>query len=471
MRSNFVSLLRQNTGIRLTFGFSIIFMVGYGLLFFLSTYLLNTSLQNKEQTLILTKITRYTDFDTKNGYPSLFKLIQSNQDENSKLGLLIQITGIDGKTKLLTTPYNWNGLNTSLDDWVIEPQEGLWFTLKRIGSNSDGEMLITSRILSNDFVIQVGRSMIERDTLISNFQEVFYRFMIPIFFVSVLLGTLLSWRSLRPIRDLIKTVKQIRIGDMDARVPVRNSKNELGELSELFNAMLEKIDALIEGMKESLDNVAHDLRTPLSRMKANLEMALQSPNPEDDREETLVNCVDNVEQISTMLKALLDITKAESGILALNIEKIDINAIIDDTLALYDMVAEEQGIHIEKRLEQDIVVKADKSRLNQVLANLVDNAIKYSLCGSTMTIVSYQNATHAIIEIHDQGIGINHDEQQLIFDRLYRADKSRTKKGLGLGLSIVKAIILAHQGSIDVESEAGKGAIFRISLPCSDGAG
>lgn len=134
----------------------------------------------------------------------------------------------------------------------------------------------------------------------------------------------MSWRSLRPIKDLIKTVKKIKIGDMDVRVPVRNPNNELGELSGLFNTMLEKIDGLIKGMKESLDNVAHDLRTPLSRMRANLEIALQSKDPSENHEETLVNCVKNVERISIMLKVLLDITKAESGIFDLTIEEIDL---------------------------------------------------------------------------------------------------------------------------------------------------
>ncbi len=465
MLSKFLSHIRQNTGVRLTLGFTVIFMAGYILLLYLASYLLSDSLQQKDQTLILAKITRYLETDEKNGVDFLINQIQTDQDENSKLGLLAQITGTDGNTKLITTPYNWSGLDTNLDNWIIVPQEGLWFTLTRTKSDIEEELLLTSRILSNDFVLQIGRSTLERDNLVSNFQEVIYRFMVPIFIFSILFGIMLAWHSLRPIRDLIKTVKQIRIGDMEARVPVRNPKSDLGELSGLFNAMLEKINTLIKSMKESLDNVAHDLRTPLSRMKVNLELVLSTEKSKEEREETLINCVENVEQINTILNALLDITKAESGILTLNKEKEKVKLIIEEVLFLYDLVAEEKEIKIETYFEDDLVIYADKSRLKQVIANLIDNAIKYSAPKTSIKLTSFSEADMAVIEIHDQGIGIDTKEHQLIFDRLYRSDKSRSQKGLGLGLSIVKAIVEAHEGSLEVISSPGQGSIFRILLP------
>ena len=134
-------------------------------------------------------------------------------------------------------------------------------------------------------------------------------------------------------------------------------------------------------------------------------------------------------------------------------------------IALYDLVAEEKEIIFEKQLEQRLSIKADKSRLKQLLANLVDNAIKYSPSGGKVTLKAYQKTESIIIEICDQGMGINNDELELIFDRLYRADKSRSRKGLGLGLSIVKAIVQAHRGKIEVESKMGKGSDFRVIVP------
>ena len=134
-------------------------------------------------------------------------------------------------------------------------------------------------------------------------------------------------------------------------------------------------------------------------------------------------------------------------------------------IALYDLVAEEKEIIFEKQLEQRLSIKADKSRLKQLLANLVDNAIKYSPSGGKVTLKAYQKTESIIIEICDQGMGINNDELELIFDRLYRADKSRSRKGLGLGLSIVKAIVQAHRGKIEVESKMGKGSVFRVIVP------
>ncbi len=465
MRLRPLNRLRLSTGVRLTLGFTVIFTAGYILLLYLASYLLSNSLQQKDQTLILAKITRYLEIDEKSGPDRLLKQIQTDGEENSKLGLLVQVTGTDGQTKLITTPYNWSGLNTKLDDWTIIPREGLWFSLVKGGSDIENELFLTSRILSNDYVLQIGRSTLEIDSSVSNFQGIIYRFMAPIFILSILFGILLAWHSLRPIRDLIKTVKQIRIGDMEARVPVRNPNSELGELSDLFNAMLEKINALIKSMKESLDNVAHDLRTPLSRMKANLELALSSEKSSEEKEETLVTCVENVEQINTMLNALLDITKAESGLLALKNSRVDIRSVVEEVISLYDLVAEDKEIEIETHLEDELLVSADEGRLRQVFANLTDNAIKYSPPKSRTRIVGFSDSTMVVVEVRDQGIGIDTNECELIFDRLYRSDKSRSQKGLGLGLSIVKAIIEAHNGTLEVDSKLGQGSIFRVKLP------
>jgi signal transduction histidine kinase len=199
-------------------------------------------------------------------------------------------------------------------------------------------------------------------------------------------GAFLAFRALRPIRHLICTVQSIEAGSMDARVPTRDTADELDELGRLFNGMLDRIAALIQGMRGALDNVAHDLRTPLARIRGIAELALRSePNPELYRE-ALADCVEEADRLRTMLSTLMDISAAETGALQLASEPAHIAALIEDAVDLYREVAEDKGIAIAISAPQDLWLRADRNRLRQVLANLLDNAIKYTPPGGKVDL-------------------------------------------------------------------------------------
>jgi signal transduction histidine kinase len=252
---------------------------------------------------------------------------------------------------------------------------------------------------------------------------------------------------------------------MNERMPTPYTQDEIGRLTQLFNVMLEKNETLILRMREALDNVAHDLRTPLTRLRGVAELALQGePNTQTYRDAVL-DAMEESDRVLTMLNTLMDISEAETGLMKLDLQPVRLDEVVRDAIELFEFVAQEKRIIVTTALSPDLVVRADRNRLRQVLVNLFDNAIKYSAPGGRVEISAEPRADEWVITVRDTGTGIPDEEIPRIWERLYRGDKSRSQRGLGLGLSLVRAIINAHGGSIEVQSTVGKGSSFVIHLP------
>jgi len=455
--------LIRTTAFRLTLWYSSIFILSSLALFLLAYFLVSSTVRDQDQKMIQLKINEYVLMEQSEGTDALLKEIRQEHPSNRLAGFFVRVADPQNRTLILTVPRRFQKTDFKVLNNKYSGLTGDWLSLQ-MEKGKDVLQVMTGH-LSNGYLLQVGKGPEEREDLLERFREIFGLIMIPVVLIGLAAGAFLAFRSLRPIRDPIHTVRDIDTGKMDARVPSSHTGDELDELVRLFNNMLEKIKTLITGMQDALDNVAHDLRTPVTRLRTVVEMTLQSENDQEALREALMDCAEESERLMTMLNTLLDISEAESGVMRLNIEEVDMAILIKDVTELYQYVAEERQISISSTVPEGLKAHADISHTRQVVANLLDNAIKYSKKGGSIDIKAALKDNELKISVRDNGVGIASGDLPRIFDRLYRGDKSRSRRGLGLGLSLVQAVVHAHKGHIEVHSRPGKGSCFTVCLP------
>jgi signal transduction histidine kinase len=461
-----INRIRKKVGFRLAFWFCAIFILSSLLLFSLGYFLLASSLKRQDRNSIDLKIEELAALYQTSGVNQLKREISIDKKFVKKNPFLIRLADIDNKTIVLSLPYQWleSNLKKLEEGDLIRHKRHIHLPVK----DKRYTMEVKSVLLRNSHILQVGKSSEDRERILGHFREIFYSVMIPLIVLGLAGGVFVAHRSLHPVRNLIATLRDIESGKMHARVEARQTNDELDELITLFNTMLERIESLIRGMRDALDNIAHNLRTPMARFRGIAETALQ-PNPDGQScEEALATCMEESDQILKMLNTLMDISEAEAGTMKLELGDVEVSALIDRVLDLYQYTAEDKGIHFNASVQKDLFIRVDQTRMGQALANLMDNAIKYSPNNSAVDIDAFKEGNQVVIRIMDRGMGIAEDELPRIYDRLFRGRQALNQKGLGLGLNLVKAIIQAHRGRLEVSSQTVKGSTFSIFLPSTD---
>ena len=424
-------------GLRIALWYATLFVLGSIAIVSLTYYLTASSLAQRDHQIIAAKLGEYTTAYARGGVEGLAETVRAEQ-QTAPERLFVRIVTRRSQALVLSNPEGW-----------------------------DPSRLETAELrLPDGTIVQVGKSTEARDDLLARFRAALGLVTLTIVIVALTGGWLATQTAIYPIRRLTMAVRRIiRTGRTDQRVPAAGTGDALDELTVLFNAMLDKIEGLVSAMRGALDNVSHDLRTPLTRLRGTAEMALAAPADIERYREALADCVEESDRVLVMLNTLMDISEAESGAMQLQREPVALTGIVTRAIDLYRDVAEAKGVTLVSEGSDPVSVNGDKTRLEQVAANLIDNAVKYTSAGGRVDVGVRRDGDRAIVEVRDTGIGIPSDELPRIWDRLFRGDTSRTERGLGLGLSFVKAIVEAHGGTVSVTSEAGHGSTFTVALP------
>ena len=290
-------------------------------------------------------------------------------------------------------------------------------------------------------------------------------------------GVFVSRSLLARIEDVNVTSRTIMTGDLSGRIPVTDADDEIDRLAENLNTMLDRIEQLMLGLREVSDNIAHDLKTPLNRLRNRIEGALRQGGGEDTYRDVLERTIEEADDLIKTFNALLSIARLEAGAVGESMEEVEIGALMRDVAELYEPVAEERGVELKTRIPSGIKMRADRQLLGQALANLIDNAIKYGASerpngGSgrapSISISAKKQANRLEISVADRGPGIPKADRARVLERFVRLEQSRTPPGSGLGLSLVAAVAHLHGGDVWLESNK-PGLRVVLSLPINSG--
>jgi signal transduction histidine kinase len=371
---------------------------------------------------------------------------------------------------LLTGPL-YRPLAGNLEVWPKEPEirDG-WaeIQLHRKDDPADRAHTIRARLfdLAGGFHLLVGRDTAERGDFRRIMEEGIAWALIPILLVGLGSGILVGRYALRRVDAVAATSREIVKGDLTRRVPLSGSGDEFDRLARTINDMLEQIDMLMTGMRVVTDSLAHDLRSPMTRAKGSIELALRKETGTDSYRHALEQTNAELDTILRTFEALINIAEAEAGVNRLTLTALDLSGLAFDMFDLYQPIAEEAGFELTAEIGDDISVSGNRQMLGQAIANLLDNAVKFSPHGGRIAISLKKTGRQPNLCIADCGPGIPAEDRNRVLDRFVRLDGSRTAPGSGLGLSLVAAVARLHGAKLNL-GDNQPGLIATLTFPAN----
>ena len=450
---------------RLTLRYALAFVTFVAAGFLVLYFALNSILDQHKDEDLEEDVAEFRNFYEANGLERVKSEILREVKTSDKRDVFIRLLDRDGKTLFSSDLTYWQTLTTRENAVQrVLTGSGPVFMTEKV-ARQEYKTRVVYGLLAPDIVYHAGETTEEKEELLDLLLGVFTVMMV----VAIPLASLISWamarNAVRAIKEISRTAEEIRSGNLDKRVTVNHQVDEIDHLASTFNIMLDRINSLITEMREMADNVAHDMRSPLARIRAISEMALSKDWMLEQHKTAAADVIEECDRLLQMINTSLDVVEAEAGISNETVGEVNMSELVNDAHELFEPVAEQQKISLTCDYTANCISRGHKQNLQRMLANLLNNALKYTPEKGLVSVNLYCTPQKIFIKVKDSGVGIPEKDIGRIFERFYRCDQSRSQDGCGLGLSFARAVARAHGGDISVTSSPGRGSTFVIEMP------
>ncbi|MFH2091650.1 MAG: ATP-binding protein [Pseudomonadota bacterium] len=450
---------------RLTVWFAGIFTICSAVAFFLFYSLAIHTIQQQIDSELMDNASKFSTIIRRNGIMGASQLAILEAQSSGEKSIFIRLLYPSGEVFASSHMSYWKDVKVNRDainDLMVK-NLNRFETIVFPATGQKARLLYT--YVAPNVILQTGLVMSFLEQFLSAFKKVFISAMGFIVIFSAFSGWLLIRKTLSGVSVITRTAQNISGSNLDDRVVGSGRKDELDILVMTFNSMLDRIEALVRSIGEMSDNIAHDLKSPITRIRGFAELSLTHNENLDNYRVMAANTIEESDRLLDMINTMLLISRVQAGAGDFEFENIDISRMLNNACELYTPLAEDKNIKLNVDIQENIMIQADKKMFQRALSNLLDNAIKFTPENGKIDVNAFINENQIIIQFKDTGPGIDPQFHEKIFERFYRAESSRSSTGTGLGLSLVRTVITRHKGCISVDSSKGNGAVFTISLP------
>lgn len=447
----------------LTLLYALIFIVSTSitfLIFYLRIYSVTMDSLDDE---LKEEVKSYISVMEDKGIEEVMNLVKEESQSGEHNEEFFRLVNFNGDTLISTDMSLWGSVKIENIQNLKSTDVGFLFNTLEIPDLESDARIITAMI-GNSLILQIGETLEEADEYLAIFRNLFFVLLLVLFFISVLIGRYLAGRALIDMEEVTYTAQQISKGLFEQRVLLKGRFEEIKRLGATFNKMLDHIELLLRSMKDINDNIAHDLRSPLARIRGFAEMALMGDKSDEDYKDMAINTMEECDALIDIINTMLDITEAEAGVQEVKEESIDLVPLISDAFELFQPIADEKKITLNSNFPPRLVFRGDRRKMQRVITNLLENAIKYTPENGTVKASGSEKDGKIQVFFEDTGIGISEADLPHIFERFYRCDRSRSQGGVGLGLCLAKAYVETMKGNIIVDSTVNKGSKFTLQF-------
>jgi heavy metal sensor kinase len=458
--------LPNTLAFRLTLWYGGIFSLCSGVAFLLFYTLITSVLQERTDQELLAQAQRFSTLLVGDGIGDVNNSAVIEAQAAGEKKVFFRLLNLTGEVFSSSNMSYWKDIN--VDVGAIEKLlRGSGPILETITiPNRSDEVRILYAMLSPTVIVQVGQAMESQARLLDAFKRIFIITMSFLIILAAGVGWFMARRAVSGIEAVTHTAQKISGGSLQERVPVKPRGDEIDQLATTFNQMVDRIQTLLTEIKEMSDNIAHDLRSPVTRIRGTAEVTLTTGKSLDDYENMAASTIEDCDRLLDMINTMLLISKTEAGVEKPSREKVDIAALIRQACEIFQPIAEDKNVRLSHRAPEKTLIFGDTRMLQRMLSNILDNGVKYTPSGGKIKVsLTESESRDLVISVNDTGVGISKADLPRIFERFYRCDQSRSQPGTGLGLSLARAIARAHGGDITVTSTVNQGSTFNITLP------